>query len=247
MTYLQAAAAIKSGLSHFYRSFDVSVTLSRLHSIQVFVVGEARRPGSYTVSSFSTLVNAIFASGGPSSRGSMRNIQLKRGDQTVKHFDLYQLLVDGDKSQDAQLAPGDVIFIPPAGPRVAIAGSVGHPAIFEIKPGTALEDALEMADGLSPLALTRKVLVERVADGAALQEIHVPLNQEGLRTELRNGDIVRLLPVVPRFQNAVTLRGNVADPGRFPWREGMRLSDLIPAKEALLTRDYWKAHNATAF
>ncbi len=244
MNYSQAASSIKSRLSHFYRSFDVSVTLSRLHSIQIFVVGEARRPGSYTVSSFSTLVNAIFASGGPSSRGSMRNIQLKRGDQIIKHFDLYELLVNGDKSQDAQLVPGDVIFIPPAGPRVAIAGSVGHPAIYEIKAGTTLQETLQMADGLSPLAFMHRALVERVTDGSALQVLHVSMNSEGLRTELRNGDVVRLLPVVPRFQNAVTLRGNVADPGRFPWRQGMRLSDLIPDKESLLTRDYWKAHNA---
>ena len=244
MNYSQAASAIKSGLSHFYRSFDVSVTLSRLHSIQVFVVGEARRPGSYTVSAFSTLVNAIFASGGPCSRGSMRNIQLKRGDQTVRHFDLYQLLVEGDKSQDAQLVPGDVIFIPPAGPRVAIAGSVGHPAIYEIKPSTTLDEALQMADGLSPLAFMSRALVERVAEGSTLQVLNVSMNSEGLRTELRNGDVIRLLPVVGRFQNAVTLRGNVADPGRFPWQQGMRLSDLIPDKESLLTRDYWKAHNA---
>ena len=134
LNYSQAASVIKSRLLHFYKSFEVSVTLSRLHSIQIFVVGAARRPGSYTVSSFSTLVNAIFASGGPSSRGSMRNIQLKRDDKTIRHFDLYQLLVDGDKSQDAQLVAGDVIFIPSAGPRVAVAGSVGHPAIYEIKP-----------------------------------------------------------------------------------------------------------------
>src|ERR1700728_2890486 len=174
----------------------------------------------------------------------MRNIQLKRGDQIVRHFDLYQLLVNGDKSQDAQLVPGDVIFIPPAGPRVAIAGSVGHRAIYEIKPATTLEDALQMADGLSPLALMKKALVERISDGSALQVLHISMNAGGLRTELCNGDVVRLLRVVPRFQNAVTLRGNVADPGRFPWRQGMRLSDLIPDRESLLTRDYWKAHNA---
>src|SRR6185312_16852043 len=95
MHYSQAAAAIKSGLSRFYKNFDVSVTLSRLHSIQIFVVGEARRPGSYTVSSYSTLVNAIFASGGPSSRGSMRSIELKRGNQTIRQFDLYRLLLHG--------------------------------------------------------------------------------------------------------------------------------------------------------
>ena len=94
------------------------------------------------------------------------------------------------------------------------------------------------------MAFMKQAMVERVAEGAGLQVLHVSMNSEGIRTELRNGDVVRLLPVVPRFQNAVTLRGNVADPGRFPWRQGMRLSDLIPNKESLLTRDYWKAHNA---
>ncbi|MBV8571763.1 MAG: SLBB domain-containing protein [Acidobacteriaceae bacterium] len=244
MNYSQAAAMIKSRLLHFYKSFDVSVTLSRLHSIQIFVVGEARRPGTYTVSSLSTLVNAVFASGGPSSRGSMRNIQLKRGAETVRHFDLYQLLVNGDKSQDAQLTAGDVIFIPPAGPRIAIAGTVGHPAVYEITQSTPLREALAFADGLSPLAFLNQAVLERVADGRALEVIRVPVNSEGLQTELRNGDIIRLLPVVPRFENAVTLRGNIANPGRFPWKQGMRVSDLIPDKESLLTRDYWKARNA---
>jgi len=243
MNYSQAAAMIKSRLSHFYKSFDVSVTLSRLHSIQIFVVGEARRPGSYTVSSLSTLVNAVFASGGPSSRGSMRDIQLKRGAQTIRHFDLYQLLLEGDKSQDAQLAAGDVIFIPPAGPRIAIAGSVGHAAVYEIKPGTTLAQGLTLADGLSPLAMVNQALLERIADGSALQVLRVSMDADGLQTKLCNGDIIRLVPVVPRFENAVTLRGNVANPGRFPWKQGMRLSDLIPNKEYLLTRDYWKARN----
>ena len=244
MTYTQAASVIKSRLLHFYRSFDVSVTLSRLHSIQIFVVGNARRPGSYTVSSFSTLVNALFSSGGPSSRGSMRDIQLKRQGRVISHFDLYQLLVSGDKSHDEQLAPGDVLFIPAAGPRIAVAGSVGFPGIYELKPGTTLADALQTADGLSSLAFIKQAQIERVNDGSALQVLHVSMNSEGLRTELQNGDIIRLLQIVPRFENAVTLRGNVANPGRRPWREGMRLENLIPDKEALLTRDYWAARNS---
>ena len=244
MNYTQAASMIKSRLLHVYKGFDVSVTLSRLHSIQIFVVGEARRPGSYTVSSLSTLVNAIFASGGPSSRGSMRDIQLRRGDRTVRHFDLYQLLVSGDKSQDAQLCAGDVIFIPAAGPRVAIAGSVGHAGIYEIASGTTLAEGLVLASGVSPMASMDQALIERVAEGSALQVLHVPMSAKGLRTELQNGDVIRLLPIVPRFENAVTLRGNIANPGRFAWKQGMRISDLIPDKESLLTRDYWSARNA---
>jgi protein involved in polysaccharide export with SLBB domain len=244
MNYIQAAAVVKSALSHLYKNFDVSVTLARLHTIQIFVVGEARRPGSYSVSSLSTLVNAIFASGGPSSRGSMRRILLKRGEQTVREFDLYQLLINGDKSKDAQLASGDVILIPPAGPRVAITGSVGHPGIYELKAKTSLEEALQCADGLSPLASRSKILIERVANGTGLRVLHLTMASSELETLLSNGDIVRLMPLVERFENAVTLRGNVANPGRFPWKDGMRISDLIPDREFLLTRDYWRERNA---
>ena len=156
MNYVQASAVIKAALSHLYRNFDVSVTLARLHTIQIFVVGEARRPGSYSVSSLSTLVNAIFASGGPSSRGSMRRILLKRGEQTVREFDLYQLLINGDKSKDAQLASGDVILIPPAGPRVAITGSVGHPGIYELKAETSRRGSASVCGRFVPDGFTKQ-------------------------------------------------------------------------------------------
>ncbi len=244
MNYSQAADVIKASLSHFYKNFEVSVTLAHLHSIQVLVVGDARRPGSYTVSSLSTLVNAIFASGGPSSRGSVRSIELKRGNQTIRRFDLYELLIRGDKSQDASLSPGDVILFPSAGPRIAVAGSVEHPGIYEVTSHTTLKDALELADGLSPLASLKQVVLERITSGSGLQVRRLSADGEDLQTELQNGDIIRILPMVQRFQNTVTLRGNVADPGRFDWREGMRLSDLIPDKESLLTRDYWREHNS---
>ncbi|MBV8552228.1 MAG: SLBB domain-containing protein [Acidobacteriaceae bacterium] len=243
LNYSQAAAALKAAVARLYKNFDLSVTLGRLHSIQIFVVGDARRPGSYTVSSLSTLVNAIFASGGPSSRGSMRHIDLKRGGETVREFDLYDLLVRGDKSGDARLAPGDVIFIRAAGPRVAVAGSIERPGIYELRKGTTLGDVLRLADGLSAIAATQQVVLERVAAGAALSVLRIPLTDDGLSTQLANGDIIRVLPVVPRFENAVTLRGNVADPTRFPWHAGMHLSELIPNKESLVSRDYWKERN----
>ncbi|MGH9640644.1 MAG: SLBB domain-containing protein, partial [Bryobacteraceae bacterium] len=243
MNYSQVASVFKSALAHVYKNFDVSVTLGRLHSIQIFVAGEARRPGSYTVSSLSTLVNAIFASGGPSSRGSMRDIQLKRGGKTICRFDLYQLLLHGDKSKDMQLEPGDVILIPPASRRVAIAGSVERPAIYELKNGATLGGILRLCDGLSPIAAAQEAIVDRVADGSALKVERIKLNRAGMSAELHNGDIVRLLTIVPRFEKAVTLRGNVANPGKFPWYPGMRLGDLIPDKESLLTRDYWDARN----
>jgi len=243
LQYSQVANVLKTAMQRAYKNFELSVTLGRLRSIQIFVVGDARRPGSYTVSSLTTLVNAVFASGGPSSRGSMRSIRLQRGDKKICEFDLYDLLMRGDTSKDAQLQGGDVILIAPAGPRVAVAGSVERPGIYELSDGTTLADALRMAGGLSAIAAVQDAVVERVADGAGLEIRRIPTAGAGLQSKLRNGDIVRLLPIVRRFENAVTLRGNVADPGRFPWRAGMRISDVIPNKEYLLTRDYWKERN----
>src|SRR5579885_309331 len=239
----QATAALKQAMSRLYRNFDLSITFGRLHAIQVFVVGEARRPGSYSVSSLSTLVNAVFASGGPSARGSMRDIELKRNGTAVSKFDLYDLLLNGDKSRDARLEPGDVILIRSAGPRIAVTGSIERPGIYEIREGDTLGDVLKVADGLSPVAATKQVVLERVAEGSALTTLRIALDKAGLCTGLQAGDIVRVLPIVPRFENTVTLRGNVADPGRFPWHPGMRLSELLPEKEALITRDYWKERN----
>lgn len=235
--------AMKSAIGRVYRNFNLNVNMGRLRSVQVFLVGQARRPGSYTVSSLSTLVNALFACGGPSPRGSMRHVQLKRNGKVVTDFDLYDLLLKGDKSKDAPLLPGDVIYIPSVGPQVAIAGSIESAAIYELDDKTALGDALAFAGGLSPVAAGQTAILQRVDQHSSLLSQNLQLDEHGLSTTLQNGDIIRLLPVVPRFSNAVTLRGNVADPGRIPWHQGMRITDLIPNKEALLTRDYWRAQN----
>jgi polysaccharide export outer membrane protein len=243
LTYAQAGAVLKSAMTHLYKNFDLSVTLGRLHSIQVFVVGEARRPGTYTVSSLSTMVNAVFACGGPSSHGSMRHIELRRGDRLVRDFDLYDLLLRGDKSNDAQLEAGDVIMIRPAGARVAVTGSVERAGIYELKGPTDLGGLLQLSDGLSPVAAAQEALIQRVSNGSTLNVVRVSLDDGGMRAQIKNGDIVRVLPLVPRFENVVTLRGNVANPARLPWHAGMLLSELIPTKEVLLTRDYWKQKN----
>jgi protein involved in polysaccharide export with SLBB domain len=189
------------------------------------------------------LVNALFVSGGPSPQGSMRNIQVKRGGRVVTTFDLYDLLLRGDKTHDVSLQPGDVIYIPKAGPRVAVGGSVENAAIYEIAPNTSLRDVLSYAGGLSPVAAGQHAILERVDARATLEAENIELTDPGLDTSLQNGDIVKLLQVVPRFNKTVTLKGNVADAVRLPWHEGMKVSDVIPDKQALLTRQYWKEHN----
>lgn len=242
LTYGELPGFLNKQIGRIYRNFTLNVSMGALRTIQVFVVGQARRPGSFAVSSLSTLLNALFASGGPLPTGSLRDIQVKRNGETIDHFDLYDLLLRGDKSKDIPLATGDVIFIPYAGPQVAVLGSVNHPAIYELKSQTSVAQALEFAGGASALASGADVLLERVYEH---ENRNVELvSQDQSKTEMmQGGDILSVRAVIDRFRNAVTLRGNVANPGRFAWKPGMRVSDLIPNRESLVTRDYWRNHN----
>jgi protein involved in polysaccharide export with SLBB domain len=232
---------LKSQISRVFRNFDLNVNLGQLRSIQVFVVGQARRPGSYTISSLSTLTNALFATGGPTPQGSLRHIQLKRGDKVVVDFDLYDLLQRGDKSKDEKLLPGDVIYIPPVGPQVAVTGSVNHPAIYELKSpsDTTVWDVLELAAGLTNVASGQRIRLERVDERRRRSMIEISLDAQGRATVMQDGDLLELNAVVSQYKDAVTLRGNVANPGRYTWKPGMRVRDLLPDKDALITRDYW--------
>ncbi|HTV83276.1 MAG TPA: polysaccharide biosynthesis/export family protein [Acidobacteriaceae bacterium] len=230
---------LRAAISRVYRNFQLTADLGRIRSIQVYVTGQARRPGVYTVSSLSTLVDAIFASGGPSSAGSMRRIELHRNGRVVTVFDLYALLIHGDKSQDAPLESGDVVFIPPAGPQVALVGSVRMPAIYELLPGEALSQAIADAGGPSAVASQTSISIERIDDHRDRYAMDVTWDSAGLATQLHDGDLIRLYSILPLYRKTVTLRGNTANPGRFAWHSGMRLSDLIPDKASLVTRNYW--------
>lgn len=242
--YQELESFIRNAIGRVFRNFELNVTLGQLRSIQIFVVGQARRPGSYTVSSLSTLVNALFASGGPSLKGSMRRIQLRRADRLITEFDLYDLLLKGDKSKDTPLLPGDVIYVPPIGPLVAITGSVNVPAIYELRDAASLRELIEWAGGLATTAAGQRVTVERLAERRVRVVEEFTLDKPGLGRPLKDGDLVTVYAVSPKIANAVTLRGYVAQPARFPWREGLRIKDLIPDREALLAPDYWLRRNA---
>jgi protein involved in polysaccharide export with SLBB domain len=237
--YGQLEQHLKDEISKNFRNFNLMVNVGRLRSIQVLVVGNARYPGRYTISSLSTLVNAIFASGGPTPQGSLRHIQVRRDGTTVTDFDFYELLIKGDKSKDVSLQPGDVLYIPPVGPLAAISGSVNTPAIYELKDASTLSDLIEIAGGFSSLADIGKITIERVAEHQARQTLEFSYGESSRTFPLQDGDVVRVLSIVPSFQDTVTLRGNVANPGRYPWKPGMRIRDLIPSPKALLTRRYW--------
>jgi protein involved in polysaccharide export with SLBB domain len=238
--YGELETYLKNQISRIFKNFNLTASMGRLRTIQVFVVGEARYPGTYTISALSSLVNAIFACGGPSPHGSLRDIQVRRDGKTITHFDLYDLLIRGDKSKDVQLQSGDVLYIPHVGPLAAISGSVNAPAIYELTESSTLQDLIDVAGDLSTVADTNRITIDRIADHEARKTLEFPYDDQSRVLTLKDGDIVRVLSIVPRFEDTVTLRGNVANPGRYPWKQGMRIRDLIPDAQALLTREYWR-------
>ena len=243
LPFAQLQDFLKSHYAYVFRNFELNVNLGQLRSIQIFLTGEVQRPGSYTISSLSTLVNAVFACGGPRIAGSLRHIELRRGATLVSDFDLYDLLLRGDKSKDVPLETGDVIYFPPAGPRVAVVGSVQVPAIYELRGKETVAQALALAGGVSSVADRSSLEIERTenqSDGnSSRAAMDVTMDSAGLGLALVNGDLIRVRARAPSFAKTVTLRGNVAEPGRFAWRAGMRIRDLIPDQQALLTHDYW--------
>ena len=241
--YGQLEDFLRTQLARVYRNFNLTVNLGQLRSMQIFVLGQARQPGAFTVSSLSTLLNALLASGGPLPQGSLRDIQLQRGGRTIVHLDLYDLLLHGDKSHDVPLQPGDVIFIPVVGPQAAIAGSVQRPAIYEILPGAKVSDLIQLAGGKTNVAVGSQVRLERIFEHTMRSIVDIPLGPEH-DPVLADGDILSIGTVLNKYSNAVILRGNVTAPGRYVWKPGMRISDLVPTREQLITRDYYRRLNS---
>ncbi len=237
---------LQSQLGRVFTNFSLNANMGRLRSIQVYVVGHAQQPGTHQVSSLSTAVNALFASGGPAATGSMRNIQLSRGGKVITTLDLYEFIAKGDKTRDMTLQSGDVIVIPPVGPSVAVTGAIDSAAIYELKPGAdSIGDILALSGGVPVLASTSRALLERIAPEQTpprrVQDI--TLDPAGLKLPLRDGDVLTVLGISPAFGNAVTLQGTVAAPLRHKWFEGMRILDLIPERDALITPDFYKRKN----
>jgi len=241
-------SVLKAQIGRVFTNFNVSASLGALRSIQIYVVGQARQPGVYTVSSLSTFVSALFASAGPAANGSMRAIQLKRDGKVIATMDLYAFITQGDKSQDMRLLPGDVIVIPPAGPRVAILGTLDAPGIYELQSrNEPLKQVLAYAGGTMVTTTPHKVLLERIVPDQTKAPRVVEeraLDESGLASLVQDGDLITLFKIAPQFSNAVTLRGNVAAPLRYSYKPGMTLSDLLPEKEALLTPEYFLRKNA---
>ena len=231
LSFAEFKETLKKEFSKYYTGFKMNITFGSLRSIRVYIVGNARKPGAYTVSSLSTLVNALFAAGGPNKNGSMRNIQIKRNGKTAISFDLYDLLLKGDKTKDIRLLPEDVIFIPPVGPLAAIAGKIKNPAIYELKGETKLTDLIDMASGFTNTAFRGRVAMQRIFNHRFTDFFEGELSEisgdSSKNVMLQDGDLIQVLPIAEQ-DSAVNLAGAVVYPGKFGIKQGeTMLKDIV--------------------
>ncbi|MFT5506191.1 MAG: polysaccharide export outer membrane protein, partial [Gammaproteobacteria bacterium] len=233
LTFSEAKNLISETIEKQRIGVKTVVTLSELRSIQVMLVGEVAQPGSYAVSGFSTLINALVSSGGIKRTGSLRNIQVKRSGKVIASMDLYELLLNGDDSANVYLRQGDLIFVPPIGPTVSIAGEVLRPAIYEIGKGLTVGNVLKLAGGLLPTANKAKAQIERVSNAGLYTLLQANLASRGNGITVNNGDLIRVLPVLNKMDSVVLLSGHVLTPGGYQWRQGMRIGDLINSSSIL--------------
>lgn len=243
-------STLKTQIGKFLRDFSLFASLGSLRGIEVYVVGQARAPGKYVVSSVSTLINALFATGGPGANGSMRQIELVRNSKVVASVDLYDFIIKGDTSKDVRLLPGDVINIPPAGPRVALTGGLPRNAIFELSPApasTSLGEIVRMAGGLSAATdrLAANLTRSQPDQIRALTAVALSLDDVGLKTPMRDGDIVTLYPIKNIYENAIHLVVRDNPPVTVPIAHGDRVSNVITSKDLLIPQESWQRQRAS--
>jgi protein involved in polysaccharide export with SLBB domain len=250
LSYEQGRDVVNKTIGRYYKNYEMSMTLGRLRSIQVFVVGEVEAPGSYPVSSLSTVINALSAAGGPSRNGSLRTIRITRNGQAPQDVDLYDMFLSGDRSKDVRLQNGDTIFVPVIGAVVAVAGEVRRPAIYEIKGTATLPEILKMAGGVTATGFTGRIQVERVADNSARVVLDYGTKDGSIDASLGviqilDRDMIKVFPVQDATRQVVSLKGNVVRPGGYQYHKGMRLTDLIPAYQTLLPESYLESVEIT--
>lgn len=226
-----------------FRDVSADVSLARLRTIRIYEVGDVTNPGAYDVSSLSTPLNALFAAGGPTARGSLRTLNHYRGNQLVEVVDVYDLLLHGVKGDIQRLENGDTVQVPPIGPQVVVEGMVRRPAIYELRDEKNLASVLELAGGLLPTAALRHIEVERTVTHEKQTMLSVDLRGEEEASEVtkqleafevHDGDRIRIFPIAPYNQDAIYLEGHVLRPGRYSFRAGMRVTDVIASYKELL-------------
>jgi polysaccharide biosynthesis/export protein len=234
LTFPEAKAQLESRIERQMIGVHASVSMGDIRTIRVFVLGDAKQPGSYAISGLGTITSALFAAGGVQPIGSLRNIQLKRHGELVRRLDLYDMLIRGDTTDDAKLLPGDVIFIPPIGPTVSVDGEVHRPAIYEIRNESTVADLLQLAGGLTPEADTNKLALTRIDSALHRVVLQVDLSSRAGQGEaVRNGDSLRVARLRPTLDAGVVVQGYVYTSGAFAYRPGMHLTDVLPSVDDL--------------
>lgn len=235
LSFDEAREQIRTRVSEQYIGVQASVSLGELRSMRVFVLGEARNPGSYTVSSLSTITNALYVSGGIKQTGSLRNVQHKRDGKLLGTLDLYELLLKGDSRNDNRLQAGDVIFIPPVGKRVGIEGEVYRPALYELDDESSLEQLVSMAGGLTPQAYPQRINIERTNEDflRIIAEADYT-SHNGRKAPIQAGDRITIPSIADITGQYVEVQGAAARTGKFAWIPGMRVSSLIKNLDAEL-------------
>ena len=236
--FAQAKALLAEQIKQKMIGVSASITMGQLRTIRIFALGDVYRPGSYTVSGLATLSSALFASGGIKKIGSLRSIELKRNGRRIATIDLYDFLLRGDTSKDVRLLPGDVVFVPPIGNTVSIAGQVVRPAIYELKKEKTVAEVLKLAGGLMPKAYLDRALIERVASRGEQKVVNLSLLGEGANQTVRNGDVIKVFSGTEFEKNQILTIGNLKRPGKYAWEEGMRVSSLIDSIDDLLPETF---------
>lgn len=235
-------SAVQQALRSQFRNVSADISLARLRTVRVYVVGEVNKPGAYDVSSLSTPLNALITAGGTTQHGSLRRVRHMRGEKLVEEVDIYDLLLRGVRGDIARIEPGDTLQVTTSGPRVSIEGMVRRPAIYELRDETNLAEVLNLAGGVLPTASLRHIEVERIeahekrtvlsVEVAAGDEVAVAKQLESFK--VFDGDAVRILSIAPATQDAVYLQGHVLRPGRYSYKQGMRLADLVASYADLM-------------
>jgi polysaccharide biosynthesis/export protein len=232
-TFGAAKETIEGRVARQMTGVRASVAMGDTRSIRVFVLGEVKQPGTYTVSGLATMTSGLFAAGGVGKIGSLRNIQLRRQGTLVRHLDLYDMLIRGNTTDDAKLLPGDVIFVPPVGPTVSVDGEVRRPAIYETRGETSLESVVQLAGGLTADADRQKASLTRIEGGRRLV-VQVSLTATtNIGKSVQDGDLLHVPRLRPTLDSGVQLEGYVYSPGAFAYHDGMRLSEVIPSADDL--------------
>ncbi|HEY5973680.1 MAG TPA: SLBB domain-containing protein [Geobacteraceae bacterium] len=246
LPYSQARETIARAISRYYKGFELNVSLGRLRSIQVYVVGAVDAPGMYSVSALGTVINALAGAGGPTKNGSLRTVRIVRAGKLVQEVDCYDMLLSGDRHNDVRLENGDTVFVPVIGPVVAVAGEVKRPAIYELKGKGTLPEILQMAGGIAASGDTDRIQVERVEGNSSRIVLDFKPNGKDVTAALsdivlQDRDMVKVFAISPAARRVVQLQGNVARPGEYQFRPGMRVRDLISDYTMLLPDSYLDA------